>query len=956
MRIIIMTKDRTPQEGSPRRRADAAALPIGPLLFGAPEAAESLRRIGMRSLACAEATVSDRTPKERVLLIGTDRAGYEALRTVASETVGGEIPFAALAEAAEKISKGSLLCASLPSEGPIAVAVGAERRFAEEAESAPTEAKPKRKGKSLDELRGKLAETEEEIKRLSEEMKDVKAKAMRNFSKRTVPTEGVSEEERVLLEERLRRDEEESKAAAKELPRAEGKIRRRRKKADALLSEIREIEEEAAERKRFEREAERKAKTASRLSRTDYAERKAKPYADAFGKAFVALVPKDSETAERTKALAERLGISAALQEDDGEDCFLLDAEAPDGRAFFLDEILTKETDSKKAAETLEKTALDSLSILIPDADAREKITEAVRMEVSLLPNAERAAKAVEIIRKASASDGPASGGIRTYGGKGCFSSLPYALGLTPTDPSGLPKTGNPPDLALLYTDETGREKFERYAEKAGAIRVGRAEGAEIVPDDGAFFFPDEDALGLLPTVEVEKGAVLAVSVKAGNLPGTVVRTVVLPKNAAAGEAVDSIFRTLGRSARMNGFPVPDFSGISDDGEAADKAADARLEALEKEFPKETIAAELNASSDRAERKRLLLKCRLSGIRVMPPDLNRSAERYSAEQEGILTGLSAVKGAEGQASVVTEARGKGYEGFADFIERCPASSACVRSLIKSGALDAFSPSRKGMLLAYERLRRRAERLRTLEARISEKEGASGDGTDAAAKSASRDREEAAAIRRMMKEFRIPSEKKETRAEKAAMEASVLPISATGSVLDEYDGIVPGMTGAGEVRIGDRAAVLGIVSSVGFSGRSGSVFFTIADGTGKLRAVMTGEAAAECASSVRDGEAVVAFGSVREDKRYGGPILTVYRAASPETFRPQVVVAWDGVGEKPKPEGSVSADARSGGRIIYYDRSTGLLEPSDFFAGDAERDGRDVAEVRKKLKLENPQRR
>ena len=955
MRIIIMNeKGALKPEIRPSSGIRAAAVPSGPLMFGLPETAEALRESGISCLACAALTVSDRTPKERIVLIAADRAGFKALSEASAESEQGEIPFSLLAEKASSVPFGSLLCAGLPDDGPIAAAVGAEERFAEASEKTPDRAEGgRRKRKSLDSLRKSLDETEKEMKSLSDLRDEAKTKALRNFSKRAAPPEGLSDEDRKAFEERLRRDEKESEEARKELPRIEGKIGRRRRKRDALLSEIKEIEAEEAERERLEAAADRNAKTASRIRRTDYAERKAKPYAAAFGKAFVALVPKDSEKAERTKALAEKIGISTALPSEEAENGFEFEIGNTNGEFFFFEDVLRKRRESEDAVLKLKEDALASLAVMIPDAERRAGLAEEALREAESLPDAERSAKAVEIIRKASRPENPSSVGIRAYGGKGCFSALPYALGLSPTNPSGAPKLGNPPDLSLLYTDEAGARKFEERAAEDGAVRVGRVENGAVVADEGAFFFPDDGAENVLPTVGDGKGRILAVSPKAGNLPGTVVRTIALPENAAVGEAADSVFRTLGLSVRIIGLPVPDFSKTADEAEAAEAAAKERLSAMEKEFPKETAAAELNAFSDRSERKRILLKCRLSGIRVLPPDLNRSDERYSAAEEGVLTGLSAVKGVEGQASAVVAARGSGYSGFADFIERCPASSGCVRALVKSGALDAFSPSRKGMLLAYERLRRRAERLRTLEARIEEKErisdGAEAD--EASLKSAARDREEAEAIRRMMREFRIPSEKKESPSEKAAMEASVLPISATGSILDEYDGAVSGAVGAGEARIGDKVKVLGIVSSVGFSGRSGSTFFTVSDKTGRLRAVMAGDAAAKCASSVRDGEAIVAFGSVREDKRYGGPILTVSYAAPPEAFRPQVVVAWDGEGERPRQGVAGGSEGPTGGRILYYDRRTGLLEVSDFFAGEIRKDGADVAETRVRLKLD-----
>ena len=105
--------------------------------------------------------------------------------------------------------------------------------------------------------------------------------------------------------------------------------------------------------------------------------------------------------------------------------------------------------------------------------------------------------------------------------------------------------------------------------------------------------------------------------------------------------------------------------------------------------------------------------CRKNGIPVLPPDVNRSMEKFSVDagpdgQKGIRFGLSAIKslGAAPVAALVAERNRNGaFQTLFDMINRMAGSllnKKGVESLIYSGALDSLPGNRRQKLNVYER--------------------------------------------------------------------------------------------------------------------------------------------------------------------------------------------------------------------------------------------------------------
>ncbi|MBQ2062335.1 MAG: DNA polymerase III subunit alpha [Oscillospiraceae bacterium] len=126
-------------------------------------------------------------------------------------------------------------------------------------------------------------------------------------------------------------------------------------------------------------------------------------------------------------------------------------------------------------------------------------------------------------------------------------------------------------------------------------------------------------------------------------------------------------------------------------------------------YPKEYMAALLSSVLDSTDKvAEYIADCRSNGIRLLPPDVNRSYDRFTVEEEGIRFGLVAIKniGWGFIQSVVRERESSGsFSSFQDFCERMFDSSdmnkRAVENLIKSGAFDSLGARRSQLLAVYE---------------------------------------------------------------------------------------------------------------------------------------------------------------------------------------------------------------------------------------------------------------
>ena len=130
---------------------------------------------------------------------------------------------------------------------------------------------------------------------------------------------------------------------------------------------------------------------------------------------------------------------------------------------------------------------------------------------------------------------------------------------------------------------------------------------------------------------------------------------------------------------------------------------------LKLHWPVQFMAALMNSLSGNSDKVGYYIQtCRKRGIRVLPPDVNKSQEKFSVENGAIRFGFAGVKnlGHGAIQAIVSEREAGGpYRDIFDLCERvaCAAvNKKCVESLIRAGAMDGLPGSRSQKLCVFER--------------------------------------------------------------------------------------------------------------------------------------------------------------------------------------------------------------------------------------------------------------
>jgi DNA polymerase III subunit alpha len=117
---------------------------------------------------------------------------------------------------------------------------------------------------------------------------------------------------------------------------------------------------------------------------------------------------------------------------------------------------------------------------------------------------------------------------------------------------------------------------------------------------------------------------------------------------------------------------------------------------LKANYPVEYMAALLTANSgDQDKVQKYIATCINMGIKVEPPDINRSRVDFTPLQDSILFGLSAVRNiGQGAIECILQARGEGgsFTSLADLCSRIDPRTVnrrAMEALIQCGALDFF---------------------------------------------------------------------------------------------------------------------------------------------------------------------------------------------------------------------------------------------------------------------------
>ncbi len=126
---------------------------------------------------------------------------------------------------------------------------------------------------------------------------------------------------------------------------------------------------------------------------------------------------------------------------------------------------------------------------------------------------------------------------------------------------------------------------------------------------------------------------------------------------------------------------------------------------LKAHYPGAFMAAVMSADLQNTDRLVTLKDdCRQLGLKLLAPDINRSAYQFSvSDNESILYGLGAIKGVGHSAvdSLIAERERNGkYDGLHDFCRRVDhekINRRALEAMVKSGAMDSFGESRRSMM-------------------------------------------------------------------------------------------------------------------------------------------------------------------------------------------------------------------------------------------------------------------
>ena len=128
-------------------------------------------------------------------------------------------------------------------------------------------------------------------------------------------------------------------------------------------------------------------------------------------------------------------------------------------------------------------------------------------------------------------------------------------------------------------------------------------------------------------------------------------------------------------------------------------------------YTKEYMAALLTSVLDNSDKVAGYIgECRDCGIALLPPDVNRSSDRFTVEPGGIRFGLVAIKNiGRGfiQSLVRERERGGSFTSLQDFCDRMydcgDMNKRAVENLIRSGAFDSMGARRSQLLAVYEKV-------------------------------------------------------------------------------------------------------------------------------------------------------------------------------------------------------------------------------------------------------------
>lgn len=124
-------------------------------------------------------------------------------------------------------------------------------------------------------------------------------------------------------------------------------------------------------------------------------------------------------------------------------------------------------------------------------------------------------------------------------------------------------------------------------------------------------------------------------------------------------------------------------------------------------YPVEYMAALISSEEKQEKIHGYIENCEEMGIKRLPPDINKSEDTFTVEENGIRFGLSAIKNVgKGLIIKLVEERNRSgqFTGFGDFVDRMSGkdmNKRAVEALIMCGCFDSMGIKRSQLMAVYE---------------------------------------------------------------------------------------------------------------------------------------------------------------------------------------------------------------------------------------------------------------
>lgn len=319
-------------------------------------------------------------------------------------------------------------------------------------------------------------------------------------------------------------------------------------------------------------------------------------------------------------------------------------------------------------------------------------------------------------------------------------------------------------------------------------------------------------------------------------------------------------------------------------------------------YTKEYMAALLTSVLDNSDKiAGYITECKDCGIALLPPDINRSSDRFTVEEGGIRFGLVAIKniGRGFIQAVMRERETAPFTSLNDFCSRMMGSEMnkrAVENLIRSGAFDSFGARRSQLIQVYEKVMdsTAAQQRQNLEGQMDFFSMAAGVQSGASA----------------VKEIPLPDIPEFTAQELMTMEKETTGLYLSGHPMDQYREQVRKLNApsigsiledfaqeGGPVRFADgqRVTLAGVVTSSKTKttkNNSLMAYVVVEDDTASMELLCFSRVLDTCGAYLRENQAVVVKGklSVRDEKApqlmcdSAYPLSTVTGGLPPEPMR------------------------------------------------------------------------